>query len=290
VVYAETAARDSLQHVDLYDFNERVPEWNDEGTMTNEEKVLITQSVKEVNLIMSNYVGIVRSDLRLHRAWDRLDMLYEETERLFKRVKPSRDICELRNMINVGYLITRWALERKECRGLHFTTDYPQHAYDKKADAVAKKKDEDLYAEAMRIMAANRGKGDEPKVGIFWYNPSQKELFGIVSHKRSDYVKPNAAGGLITCSEMHEDVWKKEFRKQKYHGDGSGPFKGEYQWKPRGRVFYNPSEDHYYIGIGQWIDEHPEAEALIIEEFDLPHDKTSIWKQSHWDLGQTWND
>ena len=132
VVYAETAARHSLEHVDLYDFNERVPEWNDEGTMTNEEKVLITQSVKEVNQIMANYVGIVRSDLRLHRAWDRLDMLYEETERLFKRVKASRDICELRNMINVGYLITRWALERKECRGLHFTTDYPQHAYDKK--------------------------------------------------------------------------------------------------------------------------------------------------------------
>ena len=87
VVYAETAARHSLEHVDLYYFNEQVPEWNDEGTMTNEEKVLITQSVKEVNQIMSNYVGIVRSDLRLHRAWDRLDMLYEETERLFKRVK-----------------------------------------------------------------------------------------------------------------------------------------------------------------------------------------------------------
>ena len=131
VVYADAAAKDSLQHVDLYDWNDKVPEWNDEGTMTNEEKVLITQSVREVNQIMSNYVGIVRSDLRLHRAWDRLDMLYEETERLFKRVKASRDICELRNMINVGYLITRWALERKECRGLHFTTDYPLHAYDK---------------------------------------------------------------------------------------------------------------------------------------------------------------
>jgi len=132
VVYADAAAKDSLQHVDLYDFNERVPEWNDEGTMTNEEKVLITQSVREVNQIMANYVGIVRSDLRLHRAWDRLDMLYEETERLFKRVRATRDICELRNMINVGYLITRWALERKECRGLHFTIDYPVHAYDKK--------------------------------------------------------------------------------------------------------------------------------------------------------------
>ena len=131
VVYAETAAQHSIQHVDLYDFNHSIPQWNDEGTLTNEEKVLITQSVKEVGEIMTNYVGIVRSDLRLHRAWDRLDMLYEETERLFKRVKASRDICELRNMINVGYLITRWALERKECRGLHYTIDYPQHAYDK---------------------------------------------------------------------------------------------------------------------------------------------------------------
>ena len=81
---------------------------------------------------MSNYVGIVRSDLRLKRAWDRLDLLYEETENLFKRVKVSKELCELRNMINVGYLITRMAIERKESRGLHYTIDYPVHAYDKK--------------------------------------------------------------------------------------------------------------------------------------------------------------
>ena len=131
VVYAETAARHSLEHIDEYSYNTHIPKWNDEGTLTNEEHVLITQSVKEVGEIMSNYVGIVRSDLRLKRAWDRLDLLYEETEALFKRVKASKDICELRNMINVGYLITRWAIERKECRGLHYTTDYPPHAYDK---------------------------------------------------------------------------------------------------------------------------------------------------------------
>jgi L-aspartate oxidase len=125
VVYTETAARHSLAHVDEYDFNTLVPEWNDEGTMTNEEKVLITQSVKEVGEIMANYVGIVRSNLRLQRAWTRLDVLYEETEKLFKRVKATKDICELRNMINTAYLITRWAIERKECRGLHYTTDYP---------------------------------------------------------------------------------------------------------------------------------------------------------------------
>lgn len=132
VVYAKAAADHSLAHVDEYDFNDKVPEWNDTGTMTNEEKVLIAQDVKEVGQTMSNYVGIVRSNLRLHRAWTRLDLLYEETEELFKRVKATRDICELRNMINVGYLITRMAIERKESRGLHYTVDYPKHAYDQK--------------------------------------------------------------------------------------------------------------------------------------------------------------
>ena len=132
VVYANAAARHSLEVIGQYHFNDNVPEWNDEGTMTNEEKVLIAQDMKEVNQIMSTYVGIVRSDLRLHRAWERLDLLYEETEHLFKRVKPTRDICELRNMINVGYLITRQAIERKESRGLHYTVDYPKHALDSK--------------------------------------------------------------------------------------------------------------------------------------------------------------
>ncbi len=130
VVYAEAAAKHTLEEFDKYGFNDKVPEWNDEGTMTNEEKVLIAQDVREVCQVMSAYVGIVRSDLRLKRAWTRLDLLYEETEELFKRVKATRDICELRNMINVGYLITRAAIERKESRGLHYTVDYPKHAYD----------------------------------------------------------------------------------------------------------------------------------------------------------------
>lgn len=132
VVYAKSAAEHAIKTIDNYTYNTQVPEWNDEGTMSNEEKVLIAQDEREVGQIMSNYVGIVRSNLRLHRAWKRLDLLYEETEELFKRVKPTRDICELRNMINVGYLITRQAIERKESRGLHYTIDYPKHAYDGK--------------------------------------------------------------------------------------------------------------------------------------------------------------
>ncbi|MCD7914358.1 MAG: L-aspartate oxidase [Tannerellaceae bacterium] len=125
VVYADAAAKHSLKVMDNFEYQENIPAWNDEGTRSPEEMVLITQSVKEAGQIMSTYVGIVRSDLRLKRAWDRLDIIYEETESLFKRSVASKDICELRNMVNVGYLIMRQAIERKESRGLHYTLDYP---------------------------------------------------------------------------------------------------------------------------------------------------------------------
>jgi L-aspartate oxidase len=125
IVYADAAAKHSLNEIDRFDFQNSIPEWDDKGTGSPEEMVLITQSLKEVGQIMSTYVGIVRSDLRLKRAWVRLDILYEETESLFKRSIASKDICELRNIINVGYLIMRQAIERKESRGLHYTLDYP---------------------------------------------------------------------------------------------------------------------------------------------------------------------
>ncbi|MDR0744256.1 MAG: L-aspartate oxidase [Tannerella sp.] len=125
VVYAAAAAGHSMNIIDSLSYQENIPAWNDEGARSPEEMVLITQSIKEVGQIMSTYVGIVRSNLRLKRAWDRLDIIYEETESLFKRSVASRDICELRNMVNVGYLIMRQAMDRKESRGLHYTLDYP---------------------------------------------------------------------------------------------------------------------------------------------------------------------
>ena len=135
VVYADAAARHASEAISHYDLRSDVPDWNDEGTRSPEEMVLITQSIKEVGQIMSAYVGIVRSNLRLDRAWNRLDILYEETEELFKRSKASREICELRNIINVGYLIMRQAKERKESRGLHYTVDYPaEHQHNQKGE------------------------------------------------------------------------------------------------------------------------------------------------------------
>ncbi|MBQ9822236.1 MAG: L-aspartate oxidase [Muribaculaceae bacterium] len=125
VVYADAAAKHATEHLNEYSYREDIPAWDDAGTTHPEEMVLISQSEKEVGEIMATYVGIVRSNLRLDRAWNRLDILYEETEKLFKTSKVSRRICELRNIINVAYLITRQAKDRKESRGLHYTIDYP---------------------------------------------------------------------------------------------------------------------------------------------------------------------
>ncbi len=126
IVYADAAAKDALKQVGSLTWNDEVPEWNDEGTSLNEEMVLITQSEKEVNQIMQNYVGIVRSNLRLKRAFDRLELLYKETENLFQRSVVSKEICELRNIINTAYLVIKYAQARKESRGLHYTIDYPE--------------------------------------------------------------------------------------------------------------------------------------------------------------------
>jgi L-aspartate oxidase len=126
IVYADAAVKDAVNEIDKIEFCEFIPEWNDEGTKLPEELVLITQSFREVEQIMSTYVGIVRSNLRLRRAMSRLEILYRETEDLFERSVVSREICELRNVISVAYLIIKHALRRKESRGLHYTVDYPK--------------------------------------------------------------------------------------------------------------------------------------------------------------------
>lgn len=101
-----------------------IPDWDAEGMVLNEEMVLITQSLKELQGIMSSYVGIVRSNLRLQRALDRLNLIYRETEDLYHKSILTRSLCELRNLINIGYLIIKAARQRTENRGLHYSIDY----------------------------------------------------------------------------------------------------------------------------------------------------------------------
>jgi L-aspartate oxidase len=133
MVFAHRCYLDSVKKVKaLTDFpstgegrGEAVPDWNAAGTTAPKEMILITQSLKELQLLMSDYVGIVRTNVRLARAMKRLDLLHEETEALYQDTEISPQLCEVRNLITVGYLITKGAQLRHESRGLHFNTDYP---------------------------------------------------------------------------------------------------------------------------------------------------------------------
>jgi L-aspartate oxidase len=125
MVFAHRIAIDVLGRIDNWNQQAGIPNWNATGTMDPKEMVLITQSLKELKEVMSSYVGIVRSNVRLKRALDRLELLYRETEELYNTTTISPQLCELRNLITIAYLITRSARMRRESRGLHFTTDYP---------------------------------------------------------------------------------------------------------------------------------------------------------------------
>lgn len=126
MVYAHRIFLDIRDRLDAWDYRDDVPDWNAEGTNEPKEMVLITQSIKELKDIMSYYVGIVRSNIRLQRATDRLLILYRETEALYQTTAVSPQLMELRNLITIAYLITRSATHRRESRGLHFTTDHPE--------------------------------------------------------------------------------------------------------------------------------------------------------------------
>ena len=125
MVFAHRCFVDASEKINSISFQNDIPDWNAEGTSQPGEMILITQSLKELQLVMSDYVGIVRNDIRLQRASRRLDLLWEETEQLYQTSTLSPQLLELRNMITVGYLIVKGASFRKESRGLHYNTDYP---------------------------------------------------------------------------------------------------------------------------------------------------------------------
>ena len=174
----------------------------------------------------------------------------------------------------------------KEIKGAESHPDKPKA---RKIEVVGFDKKE--LDDAMRLMQSNRGKGDEPMVGIFWYSPGRNELFGVRSHRISDYQHANSRTefGSISCSEMHEDVWKKEYHRQRYKNDGIGPYVGAYEMTPRGRIFYNPETEVFTIAVGSWIEQYPQAVPVIVDEFNLSGTTYVVKTAHHWDIGQKWN-
>jgi L-aspartate oxidase len=100
--------------------------WIDTGEFDTEEWVLISHDKQEIQQLMWDYVGIVRSNLRLLRAERRIGLIQNEVEAFFKKTTVTPELTELRNIALVARLIIHCAMTRKESRGLHFTTDYPE--------------------------------------------------------------------------------------------------------------------------------------------------------------------
>ena len=135
VVYAHNAAMSAIEWIKQNGqnnqesqksrdaLNKQIPDWNAEGMVLNEEMVLITQTKRELQELMWNYVGIVRSDLRLQRAFDRLNLIFRETEDLYNRSVLTEELSELRNLIACAYLIIKMARARRENVGLHYSID-----------------------------------------------------------------------------------------------------------------------------------------------------------------------
>lgn len=127
IVFSYRAAQDLKNFLKSY--NSKIPEfpdWDDSGTLTYDEKVLVTHTIKEVKHIMWDYVGIVRSNERLRRAQKRMTLLFEENELMYKKTKIFQTILEARNLVACAHVIIKSAQNRKESRGLHYNIDYPE--------------------------------------------------------------------------------------------------------------------------------------------------------------------
>ncbi len=107
----------------IFDKNLDIPEWNEEGTMEPKEKVLISHNRKTIQNIMTDLVAIVRSDERLEKALDHLNYLYQDTEKAYAKSKLSPQICELRNLNAISYLIVKESIKRKINKGAFYSLD-----------------------------------------------------------------------------------------------------------------------------------------------------------------------
>jgi L-aspartate oxidase len=124
-VFAFAAAEEILARLDSVALHETIPAWDESKVTDSDEDVVIAHNWDEIRRFMWDYVGIVRTNKRLQRAQNRIDLLQQEIRWYYSRYRVSRNLLELRNLALVAELIIRSAMTRKESRGLHYTLDYP---------------------------------------------------------------------------------------------------------------------------------------------------------------------
>ena len=128
LVFARSAAKDILKLLPNRDTFPTIPPWDESQVTNSDEDVVISHNWDELRRFMWDYVGIVRTNKRLLRAKNRIDLLKKEIHDFYSNYKVSNDLLELRNLVVVAELIVKSALARKESRGLHYSLDYPHLA------------------------------------------------------------------------------------------------------------------------------------------------------------------
>ncbi|NRA42519.1 MAG: L-aspartate oxidase [Pseudomonadales bacterium] len=126
LVYARSSADYILSQIDTIELPESMAHWDGSRVTDSHEDITISHSWHELRRVMWDYVGIVRSDKRLQRALDRISLIRREVNDYYRNYHISADLIELRNLVEVAELIVHSAIQRKESRGLHYTTDYPK--------------------------------------------------------------------------------------------------------------------------------------------------------------------
>ncbi|MES2360617.1 MAG: L-aspartate oxidase [Pseudomonadota bacterium] len=126
MVFARAAAQDIL--ATPREPATTLPAWDDSRVIDADETVVISHNWDELRRFMWDYVGIVRTNKRLERAAHRVALLQGEIQEFYAHFHVTRDLLELRNLVQVADLVVRSAQARHESRGLHFSRDYPETA------------------------------------------------------------------------------------------------------------------------------------------------------------------
>ncbi|MCX5744723.1 MAG: L-aspartate oxidase [Proteobacteria bacterium] len=104
---------------------QQVAPWSRGGATDSNDAIVVALNWDEIRRFMWSYLGIVRSDKRIERARRRIEILRDEIREYYIDFKITSDLIELRNLALVAHLVIESARRRKESRGLHTTSDYP---------------------------------------------------------------------------------------------------------------------------------------------------------------------